>query len=66
MASASRALIIVVGGLCAVLLPASQDIVAWLSEHPKPVIAAALGVLMVVLLVELGDRDSYEFIYFQF
>jgi hypothetical protein len=30
------------------------------------VIAAALGVLMVVLLVELGDRDSYEFIYFQF
>jgi D-alanyl-lipoteichoic acid acyltransferase DltB (MBOAT superfamily) len=66
MASASRALIIVVGGLCALLLPASQDIVAWLTERPKPVIAAALGVLTVVLLVELGDRDSYEFIYFQF
>jgi alginate O-acetyltransferase complex protein AlgI len=66
MASASRALIILVGALCALLLPASQDIVGWLTEHPKPVIAAALGVLMVVLLVELGDRDAYEFIYFQF
>jgi D-alanyl-lipoteichoic acid acyltransferase DltB (MBOAT superfamily) len=66
MASASRALIILVGALCALLLPASQDVVAWLTERPKPVIAAALGVLMVVLLVELGDRDSYEFIYFQF
>jgi D-alanyl-lipoteichoic acid acyltransferase DltB (MBOAT superfamily) len=66
MASASRALIIVVGALCALLLPASQDIVGWLTMRPKPVIAAALGVLLVVLLVELGDRDSYEFIYFQF
>jgi D-alanyl-lipoteichoic acid acyltransferase DltB (MBOAT superfamily) len=66
MASASRALIILVGAMCALLLPASQDIVAWLTERPKPVIATALGVLMVVLLVELGDRDSYEFIYFQF
>jgi len=66
MASASRALIILAGALCALLLPASQDIVAWLTERPKPVIAAALGVIMVVLLVELGDRDSYEFIYFQF
>jgi alginate O-acetyltransferase complex protein AlgI len=62
----TRALIIPVGLLCALLLPASQDIVARLTERPKPAIAAALGVLMVVLLVELGDRDSYEFIYFQF
>jgi D-alanyl-lipoteichoic acid acyltransferase DltB (MBOAT superfamily) len=64
--SVSRALIIVVGALCALLLPASQDIVAWLTERPKSAIAAALGVLTVVLLVELGDRDAYEFIYFQF
>jgi D-alanyl-lipoteichoic acid acyltransferase DltB (MBOAT superfamily) len=66
MASASRAPVILAGALCALLLPASQDIVAWLTERPKPAIAAALGVLMVVLLVELGDRDAYEFIYFQF
>ena len=64
--SLARALIIVVGAICALLLPASQDIVAWLTERPKPAIAAAFGVLMVVLLVELGDRDAYEFIYFQF
>ena len=29
-------------------------------------IAAVLGLLAVAILVELGDRDAYEFVYFQF
>lgn len=64
--SLTRALVIFAGAACALLLPASQDVVAWLTERPRSFVAAALGLLMVVLLVELGDRDGYEFIYFQF
>ncbi|MFZ0065746.1 MAG: MBOAT family O-acyltransferase [Pseudolabrys sp.] len=57
---------IIVAALCAFLLPASQDIVARLTERPKTGIAAALGLAAVAILVELGDRDAYEFVYFQF
>ena len=49
-----------------VMLPASQDIVAWLNERPRKVVAAALGLVVVAILVELGDREAYEFVYFQF
>ncbi len=62
----TRALPILAVALCAVLLPASQTIVAWLTERPKIVIAAALGLIACAILVELGDRDAYEFAYFQF
>jgi len=61
-----RALPIIVAAACAVLLPASQDIVAWLNERPRKVVAAALGLVIVAVLVELGDREAYEFVYFQF
>jgi D-alanyl-lipoteichoic acid acyltransferase DltB (MBOAT superfamily) len=61
-----RALPIIVAAACAVLLPASQDIVMWLNERPRQVIAAALGLVIVAVLVELGDREAYEFVYFQF
>jgi alginate O-acetyltransferase complex protein AlgI len=61
-----RAAPIIVSALCAFLLPASQDIVARLTERPKAGIAAVLGLLAVAILVELGDRDAYEFVYFQF
>ena len=61
-----RAAPIIVAALCAFLLPASQDIVARLTERPKAGIAAVLGLLAVAILVELGDRDAYEFVYFQF
>jgi hypothetical protein len=61
-----RASPILVSALCAFLLPASQDTVAWLNQRPKPLIAMTLGLLAVVLLVQLGDRDAYEFVYFQF
>ena len=57
---------IIVAALCAYLLPASQDIVAWINARPRPVFAAALGLVAVAALVNLGDRDAYEFVYFQF
>ena len=57
---------IIIAALCAFLLPASQDIVAGLTERPKTGIAAVLGLVAVAILVELGDRDAYEFVYFQF
>ena len=57
---------IIVAALCAFLLPASQDIVAWLNERPRKVIAAALGFVVLAVLVKLGDREAYEFVYFQF
>jgi D-alanyl-lipoteichoic acid acyltransferase DltB (MBOAT superfamily) len=57
---------IAVAALVAFLLPASQDIVAWLNERPRQAVAAALALVVVALLIELGDRDAYEFVYFQF
>jgi hypothetical protein len=62
----ARATPITIAALCAVFLPASQHIVAWLNERPKTLIAAGLGLIVVAVLVELGDRDAYEFVYFQF
>jgi D-alanyl-lipoteichoic acid acyltransferase DltB (MBOAT superfamily) len=63
---ALRAFPILVAALCAFLLPASQDIIARLTARPRPALAAALALATVAALVALGDRDSYEFIYFQF
>ena len=57
---------IIISGLVAFTLPASQHIVMWINERPRTVAAAALGLAAVALLVELGDRDAYEFVYFQF
>ena len=61
-----RAAPIIIAALVAFLLPASQDIVARLTERPKALIATVLGLVAVAILVELGDRDAYEFVYFQF
>ena len=66
LGSVIRAAPIIVAALCAFLLPASQDIVTWLNERPRKVIAAALGFVILAVLVELGDREAYEFVYFQF
>jgi alginate O-acetyltransferase complex protein AlgI len=55
-----------IAGACALLLPASQHIVAKLNERPRTWIAVVLGSVVVAVLVELGDQDAYEFVYFQF
>lgn len=57
---------IVISALVAFLAPASQHIAIWFNERPRTVFAAALGLVAVALLVNLGDRDAYEFVYFQF
>jgi D-alanyl-lipoteichoic acid acyltransferase DltB (MBOAT superfamily) len=57
---------IVVAPLIAFLLPASQDIIALLTRRPRPVLAGLLGVGLLVLLIELGERNVHEFAYFRF
>lgn len=52
--------------LIACLLPASQDIVALLSRKPRPVLAGLLGIGLLALLIEIGERNVYEFVYFKF
>jgi hypothetical protein len=52
--------------LIACLLPASQDIVARLTSKPRPVLAGLLGIGILALLIEIGDRDVHEFVYFKF
>jgi hypothetical protein len=61
-----RLLPIFVAVLAAFLFPASQDIVARLSSRPRPVVAGLLGIGILALLVELGDQEVYEFVYFKF
>ena len=61
-----RAAPIIVAALIAFLAPASQDIATRLTAQPRAAIAAVLGLAALALIIELGDRDSYEFVYFQF
>src|SRR5215217_2904572 len=56
---------IIIAALAAFLLPPSQEIVARLNEQPRQAIAAALALVVVGVLIELGDREAYEFVYFQ-
>jgi D-alanyl-lipoteichoic acid acyltransferase DltB (MBOAT superfamily) len=66
LSDVARAYPIFIAVFCAVALPASQDIVGWLVARPRRLVAVALGLVMVAVLVALGDRDVYEFVYFQF
>ena len=63
---ARRMIPILIAGLIAVLLPASQDIVAWLTRQPKTGIALLLGIAVLAILVPVGERTVNDFIYFQF
>jgi alginate O-acetyltransferase complex protein AlgI len=57
---------IIAAALAACLLPASQDTIALFTRRPRPVLAGLLGIAMLALLIELGDQDVYEFVYFKF
>ena len=50
----------------AALLPASQDIIELLTRRPRPWLAALVGVGLLTLLVELGERNTNGFAYFYF
>jgi alginate O-acetyltransferase complex protein AlgI len=61
-----RMIPILIAGLIAVLLPASQDIVARLTRQPKTGIALLLGIAVLAILIPVGERTVNDFIYFQF
>lgn len=57
---------LVIVPLIAFLAPASQDIVARMTARPRIVLAGLIGVCILALLIEIGDKDVNEFVYFQF
>jgi alginate O-acetyltransferase complex protein AlgI len=56
----------VIGPLIAFLLPASQDIVAFLTRRPRPWLGALCGLGLLAILIQLGDRNIHVFAYYQF
>jgi alginate O-acetyltransferase complex protein AlgI len=52
--------------LVAFLLPASQDIIERLTRRPRPWLAALVGIGLLALLIELGERNANGFAYFYF
>lgn len=57
---------LVIVPLIAFLAPASQDIVARLTERPRVAVASLTAICILALLIEIGDKDVHEFVYFQF
>lgn len=57
---------LVIVPLIAFLAPASQDLVARLTARPRVVVASLTGICILALLIEIGDKDVHEFVYFQF
>ena len=57
---------IIIIPLVAFLLPASQDIIERLTRQPRPWLAALLGIGLLALLIELGERNVNGFAYFYF
>jgi alginate O-acetyltransferase complex protein AlgI len=62
----SSAWIIGLGALLTISLPATQDLCKRITARPLAWVPAALGLVGVGLLVQLGGNESYEFIYFRF
>lgn len=52
--------------LVALIMPASQDIATRLVQRPRFASAAGLALTSVAILLEIGNHQSYSFIYFQF
>jgi alginate O-acetyltransferase complex protein AlgI len=57
---------LVISPLMAVLLPASQDVIALLMRRPRPWLAALIGFGLLVILVSLGEGSVNGFAYFKF
>lgn len=62
----NKAWILGVGMSLAFLLPATQDLCRTINWRPSVWVPAAMGLIGVALLVQLGGDQSYEFIYFRF
>jgi hypothetical protein len=57
---------VVIVPLVAFLLPASQDIIERLTRRPRPWLAALVGIGLLALLIDLGERNVNGFAYFYF
>jgi hypothetical protein len=51
---------------CVVAFPASHEIVRGLTERPRLPVAAVMAAAVCFILVVMGDRENYQFVYFQF
>jgi hypothetical protein len=58
--------LVVIIPLTAFLLPASQDIIALLTRRPRPWLAALVGIGLLAILIELGERNVNGFAYYRF
>lgn len=61
-----KAWILGVGVLAAFCLPATQDLCKRITVRPMAWVPAALGLIGVAILVQLGGDETYDFIYFRF
>jgi D-alanyl-lipoteichoic acid acyltransferase DltB (MBOAT superfamily) len=52
--------------VCAILLPPSHEICRRLTEVPNRYVAAGLAVAATAVIILLGKRENFQFVYFQF
>jgi len=52
--------------LIAFVLPSSQDIIAYLTQRPRPWLFVLAGFILLVILIDLGERNVVGFGYFKF
>jgi len=50
----------------ALVLPPTHEIVRRLTEAPRKSVAVGLAIALCIVFVALGDRENFNFIYFQF
>jgi hypothetical protein len=50
----------------AVALPASQDVIAFLTRRPRPWLFVGAGLILLIILLDLGERNVVGFGYFNF
>ena len=50
----------------AFVLPASQDIIAFLTRRPRPWLFVLAGFTLLIILLDLGERNVVGFGYFNF
>ena len=61
-----KAWIIGVAAVLALAMPPTHELCRRLTEPSWPAVPAALGLIGVAILMQLGASESYDFIYFQF
>jgi hypothetical protein len=57
---------LVIVPMIAFVLPASQDIIAFLTRRPRPWLFVLAGITMLFILLDLGERNVVGFGYFNF